>query len=520
MDANDILQYKELYIQTGKEDIQNLNQLLLRLEKDPRNSEALGEIMRLTHSLKGSSAMMKYTKMSHLCHVIEDMFNGMIKSGATLQPSLFDLLFQAFDALLSSLQSIEKNDTEADVSQITNDLVHLSGVQTEMAPADQANNADSEIGEKSIPDKFLRTSLKTVPIKVEKIDTLMDIASELLVQRLRMATFVKQIQNKEMSDFFPAMEKNLEDLQYQIMKMRTLPLKTVYDYLPRSVRDFARSQQKEVALEVSGEELDLDRDVVSKLEEPLVHIIRNAIDHGIVKKGTIHIDSYQESDRAVVAIKDDGMGIDWDALRKKSPGGDANTQDPKELLFSGISTSDTVTEVSGRGIGLLAVKKMIETIGGHIDVESEKGKGTTFYLKIPMTLSVLKAMHVQSGGESFIIPILSIDRSVQVAKEHIKKNIDQDVFVLDEQDTPIVYLDAKLNIRGSNRREEKNEKTVVVVKANTQKFGLVVDEIIDISDVIVKSLPSVIQNSHYYIGTTILGDGKSALIIDPTHLLF
>lgn len=537
--ADDWSQFQDLYVQTAREYVRSLNDALLKLEKNPQNSEAIEEIFRSSHSLKSQSAVMKYDNTAYLCHTIEDIFYEIRKKRMQLKPETADLLFTAFDSLKKALDLIEKEKKDANHADIIEKLKTITGVKTEgtgksIREDEKTPNQASALGQTSadaksdftfektnIDDKTQIIQLKIIPVKVEKIDEVLNIIGEILIQRISLSSMLKKINEIEIKDFFSQMEKNLDNLQRLIMKMRTLPIKFAFDFLPRAARDLGRKQGKEIDVVIEGDNLELDRTIVERLEEPLVHLLRNSVDHGIEKKGIIKIKALREGEFATVLIEDTGKGIDWQKISHIAniPLSDKNKL--KDALFSGISTSEKVTEVSGRGVGLKAVKKNVEGFNGSVDVISESGKGTTFILKFPLTLAIIKTLLVESGGERFVIPTGVIERTLEIDSSLIKKNADQEVFVLGDEDIPLIKLSKKLNL--VNKKEEtknqNNQMLTVVVKIGEEKVGLAVDKIIEVSDTLLKPVPDILKGNKMFFGTTILSDGKSALIINPEGIL-
>lgn len=531
-------QFQDLYVSTAREYIKSLNDSLLRLEKNPKDEDAIEEIFRSSHSLKGQSAVMKYNSTAYLCHTIEDIFYEIKKKRIELLPQTADLLFKAFDSLKTAIDAIEKEKKDIDHSKIINDLKELTGVKTEGGGKStereekiQKNNkrpagdsiSSETIAKLSIPNSEVKINsdqIKVIPVKVEKIDEVMNIMGEVLIQRLRLKSILKKIENSEFKDFFSQMEKNLDNLQRKIMKMRTLPIKFAFDFLPRAARDLARQQGKEVEILIEGENIELDRTIVERLEEPLVHILRNSIDHGIEKKGTIKVRALRKGEFAEVQIEDTGKGIDWQKISNISNIPLSEKNKLKDALFSGISTSEKVTEVSGRGVGLKAVKKNVEDFNGSLDVISE-GRGTTFILRFPLTLAIIKALIVESKSQSFAIPTGVIERTLDIEKSFIKKNADQEIFVLDDEDVPLIRLDKKLKLNGQENKSQTNdrEELVVVVKIGNEKIGLAVDNIIEVTDTLLKPVPDILKGNNVFFGTTILSSGRSALIISPEGIV-
>lgn len=509
--VDDLSQYKDLYLQTSREYLQSLNTALLKLEKKPADKEAIEEIFRSAHSLKGQSVAMGYEATGSLCHTVEDIFYEIREGRMKLTPELADLLFASFDSLTASIDKIEKEGKELDLLSQTGKLKGLTGVKT-VGTGKSERGASSQISVRSAP-------IKTIDVKVEQLDEMMNLMEELLVSRLRLRQLTNKLKNEELQNYSDQSEKILEALQFQIMKARTVPVKLVFDHFPRAIRDLARKEKKQVEFKVEGEDLELDRTIVDRLDEPLIHLLRNAVSHGIEKSGTISLSAKREKDYAVISVKDNGRGVDWQAIAKKAG---VTTDDPtalKKLLFSGVSTAKKVTQVSGRGVGLQVVKKMVDSFGGSIDVSSEKGKGTTLTLKLPLTLAIAKAILVQVGQEKYAIPALAIDRSIKLPAAEIKKTADQEAFVLDEHEIPLLRLADAFGL--AVREEEKQPKNLlaVIVGIEDERVGLVVDEIVETLEIIIKPVPEVLKDNRAFAGTTILGDGKAALILNPAGLI-
>lgn len=544
--ADDLSQYKDLFVQTGKEYLQSLNASLLKLEKDPGDKEAVAEVFRSAHSLKGQSAAMGYEKTGYLCHAVEDVFFEIKEGRFKVTPELADLLFAALDALTDSIGHIEANGQETDLSPQAEALKQLSGIKTEGAGktehTDEAANSPVA-SQPTPPEKPTMTSetpkvvdtpthetpavvqpsihIKTIPVKVEQLDEMMNLLEELIVYRLTLKRLVGEIGNSELSNYRDQVDKITEALQFQIMSIRAVPVKLVFDHFPRAVRDLAREENKQIELVVEGGELELDRTIVERLDEPLTHIIRNAASHGIKSSGTIRLSAKREKDYAVVEVTDDGGGVDWGALAKKA---NVQTDDPnalKQLLFSGISTAETVSQVSGRGVGLEVVKKTIEEFGGTIDVTSEKGKGTTFIIKLPLTLAVMQALLIRVGTERYAIPVSGIDRSVKITNSQIRSTAHQEAFVLEDTEIPLIRLADKFKAIAPTVSDVSQEDglLVVVVIIGDERVGFVVDEVIETSEVIIKPSPDILKDNPAFAGATILGDGRSALILNPQGIM-
>lgn len=552
-------EYKDLYLQTSREYIQSLNKSLLTLEKEPSSKEAIEEIFRSAHSLKSQSAAMEYQSTGFLCHIVEDVFYEIKQGQLQLTPELSDHLFDAFDALTDSINHIEKEDRETDLAEKAEILKQLSGVTTvgvgrsvhsdnPLANSQPAPEVKSPASPPSPPESPQASqpleaealtprgsppapvTVNTIAVKVGVLDAMMNLLENLLIEQLKLKRISTELEADypDLKDYFNASEKILADLQYQIMKARAVPVGLVFDHFPRAIRDLARAENKQIELVITGSDLELDRTIVDRLDEPLIHLLRNAVSHGITNTGTITLSAQRQKDHAEITVSDNGQGIDWQQVANKAglPGDETNSRLLKEALFSGISTSQAVTQISGRGVGLLAIKKMVDNFGGTIDVASDKGKGTVFTIKLPLTLAIAKALIITVNKRHFAIPTLAIERIVTIPKGGIKKIAEQEVFVIDKNEIPLIRLSTKLAdlpgeppVAGQAPEKSDIDSLAVIVGDNDQQAGLIVDAVQETSDIVIKPVPEVLKNVSGFAGVTILSDGKTALILNIQELL-
>lgn len=517
--SDDLNQYKDLYLETSHEYLQTLNNSLLKLEKAPGDPEAIAEVFRSAHSLKSQSAAMGYHQTGFLCHAVEDVFFEVKEGRLQVTPELSDVLFAAFDTLTAALAQIAAGREEPDTTAHVEALKKLTGVTTEGAGASRREAGARAVGasavESASPDA-VASQIKTIPVKVEQLDEIVELLGELLVQGLVLKKLSRELNSRDLADYQGRLEKLTEALQFAVMSVRAVPMKMVFDHFPRAVRDLARTEQKQVELIMEGEQIELDRTIVERLDEPLIHIIRNAVSHGIGPAGTIRLSARREKDYVVVEVADDGRGVDWPAVAKKAG---VETTDPdtlKNLLFSGISTSQAVTQVSGRGVGLGVVKKTIEEFGGSIDVASESGHGTTFIIKLPLTLAVLRALLVRVGQERYAVPVSLVDRSVKLAPARIKGSAKREFFVLDESEVPLIRLANKFQVSST---DSATGNVAVVAVVDGERVGLLVDDVIETAEIVVKPVPAMLRGNPAFAGVTILGDGQIALIVNPQGLM-
>jgi len=530
---SDLSQYLDLYLQTSREYLEYLNASLLKLEKNPQDKQSIEDIFRNAHSLKGQSAAMGFTSLGYLCHAIEDTFSEIKNEKLTLTSAIADTLFHCFDALTNSIDSIEKEHKEIDLSNETEDLKKLTGVTTEKAAAKITKQSATPISTPqpaistapqsgSAPEIAKNHDITTINVKVLVLDEMMSLLEELLVERLKFKNIVTDKQDPRLKNYFDTTQKLINALQYQITQARAIPLNLILDHFPRAVRDLGRAENKQVELVIEGGDLELDRTIVDRLDEPLIHIVRNAVSHGIQQKGTITISAKREKDYALISVSDNGNGIDWEEVAKKanvSP----SSKNLKELLFSGISTSTEVTQISGRGVGLMAVKKMVEDFGGKIDVDGEKGKGTTFTIKLPLTLAIAKALLIKVGDKDYALPSIAVNRIVRVPNTAVRKVADQEFFISEKKEIPMIRMENILPDDVSENPHQKDPSEThfiaVILESKTDVLGLVIDKVVETTDIVMKPVPKVLKNIKVFSGVTILSNGKAALILNPFEIV-
>jgi two-component system, chemotaxis family, sensor kinase CheA len=527
--SEDLSEYKDLYLQTSREYLQSLNENLLKLEKDQTDPAAIDEIFRSAHSLKSQSAAMGYEKTGYLCHTVEDVFYEIKEGRLAPTAELADSLFKAFDNLTKSIDSIEQNGQEVDLTESAEELKQQTGVTTSGAGKSQHNDtaeaapvpAVSMQPEPPAPaapaePQTIALKIKTITLPVDQLDTMMNLIEDLTVHSLRMRTFVKEAQHAELREQYDRTAKIIQNLQYEVMKARLIPVSVVFDHFPRAVRDVARIEQKEVTLKIEDDGLAIDRAIVEHLDEPLIHLLRNAVSHGIEQTGTITISTEKQGEWAVIHVHDDGQGINWEKLKRLHSQAGLDPNVPlQDLVFAGISTAETVTSISGRGVGMKVVRETVEGLGGQITVESLSGQGTTFTLRFPLSLAISKALLVGVGAALYAVPANAIKRIVTVPVDSLKMSADQQVFVLDKMEVPLVYLERVLGRPAENEIPQAKALTAVIVGMDAARTGLVVDIMADVVDIIMKPLPEALRGSKFFVGTTILENGQTCLVINP-----
>ena len=669
--------YKDVFLVESREYLSTLNNALVTLEQEPSNSEAIHEIFRAAHTLKGMSATMGYEPMANLTHQMESVMEP-IRSGAqTITPPLMDALFICLDQLekwvqiLSSQDHLEEHDlaaTLATLQEASETLRNASATSPAKSPAaarresldfseeekgvlaqarmngfsvlkmrvtleeqcafkevraymilkevtalgeivkshpppmdvEKGNfdrsftlivvtdmegdhirksllgigevqsvdlqpfregegpetpvrpaEADESSPKPSAPlhapaDKPMVADekpfvLPTVRVHTSKLDKLMALVQELVISKIRFEQVAASKSLTELSDPLSQLNHITDELQDEIMKVRLMPVKQIFERFPRMVRDLAKSLEKRVSLEMEGAEVELDRTIIEEMSEPLVHLLRNAIDHGIETpeirerdgkdpQGTIRLQAKRERSYVLLSVTDDGRGIDPDLVRQKSIRKGLTTPEEASRLtdeevirlitLPGFSTVDNATEVSGRGVGVDVAKTKVEALGGTFRIQSRKGMGTSFILRFPLTLAIIKALLVRCRGEIFAIPVVNISETVEILPAEKKLIQQQETFLLREEVIPLYRLEELLELGdGPRTLPESGFESVLIADVGDSHVGLLVDEVLGQQEIAIKSLDRLLKGIRGFSGATILGSGKIALILDVNALV-
>ncbi|MBO0574139.1 chemotaxis protein CheA [Clostridium botulinum] len=373
---------------------------------------------------------------------------------------------------------------------------------------------------------------QSVRVDLERLDKFMNMVSELVIHRTRLEQISTNHKLTDLNETLEQVARTTSDLQDLVMKIRMLPLDIVFNRFPRMVRDLSVELDKEMELIVQGADTELDRTVIDEIGEPLIHLIRNAADHGVepreerVKKGKdpigkIRLIAYQEGTKAVIKVEDDGGGVPVDKVKAKAERIGINTEgmsdnDIRNLIFAqGFSTNEKVTDISGRGVGMDVVKTKITALGGTVDLISEEGKGSSFIIRLPLTLQIIQALLVEVGSETMAISLGYIDRVIDYEKDIVKKTNNKEVIIYRGNVIPFVRVNEKLGLKES----ENDKKYIVIVKSGEKTVGLLVDGLLGQKEIVIKPFGKTLQGLKEYIGATILGDGLVTLILDVAALV-
>lgn len=444
---------------------------------------------------------------------------------------------------ISEIVSVKANYVNMDESKIeqTSEVSSVEAAYTKLdVPVKEIAKATQEV--KQVERKQVETTKnnakdnkkthQSVRVDLDRIDKLMNMVSELVINRTRLEQISLKYKSQELNETLEQVARTTTDLQDLVMKIRMLPLDVVFNRFPRMIRDVSVELDKEINFVIEGAETELDRTVIDEIGEPLIHLLRNAADHGVESKeeriasgknpiGTVKLVAYQEGTKAVIKVEDDGAGINVAKVKAKAEKVGINTdgmsdEDIRNLIFAqGFSTNEVVTDISGRGVGMDVVKTKISALGGTVEVVSEVGKGSAFIIKLPLTLQIIQALLVKVGGETFAISLGFIDRVIDYKEQNIKKTNGKEVIIYRDQVIQLVRVNEKLNIQS----REEGKKFVIIVKVGGKTVGLLVDSLAGQQEIVIKPLGKSLESLEEYIGATILGDGLVTLILDVAALL-
>ena len=468
-------------------------------------------------------------------------------------PSTEDIENEQFDTELIFVLITTKSKEE--IEEITNNISEVRKVVTSYVSIEDIHQDEkstvqdeivSELEKIHIKDNISSNKIEkqdkkkdnnkkahqSVRVDLQRIDKLMNMVSELVIYRTRLEQIVINDKSQELIETLEQVERTTSDLQDLVMKIRMLPLEVVFNRFPRMIRDLSVELKKEINFIIEGSETELDRTVIDEIGEPLIHLLRNAADHGIETKeeritkgkdpvGTIRLVAYQEGTKSLIKVTDDGAGINLEKVKAKAEKVGINTDglsdnDIRNLIFAqGFSTNTVVTDISGRGVGMDVVKTKISSLGGTVDVISEEGKGSSFIIKLPLTLQIIQALLVKVGNETLAISLGFIDRVIDYKEENVKKTNGEEVIVYRDSIIPLIRLSDRLGIEN----KESKKKFIIIVKVGEKTVGLLVDSLFGQQEIVIKPLGRTLKSLKEYIGATILGNGLVTLILDVAALI-
>ncbi|WP_058953745.1 chemotaxis protein CheA [Clostridium tyrobutyricum] len=447
---------------------------------------------------------------------------------------------------ISEVDSVSVNgiDIDAEKKKKINQEVEVKPKPADISKQDTAKKVEEKKAEttakpkpkvKAAPKKNQKPHKKvhqSVRVDLERLDKFMNMVSELVIHRTRLEQISSNYKSTELNETLEQVARTTSDLQDLVMKIRMLPLDTVFSRFPRLIRDLSVELDKEMELVIQGADTELDRTVIDEIGDPLLHLIRNSADHGIESKeerlkagknpvGQVRLIAYQEGTQAVIKVEDDGAGINVERVREKAESIGIDTsgmpeKDIKNLIFmEGFSTNKEVTDISGRGVGMDVVKNKIAALNGTVDLVSEAGKGSSFIIRLPLTLQIIQALLVKVGEETMAISLGYIDRVINYSDDIVKMSNNKEIIIYNGNIIPFVRVYDRLGLEKSD--EKKNY--IVIVKVGEKTVGLMVDSLLGQKEIVIKPLGKTLNSMKEYIGATILGDGLVTLILDVSALV-
>lgn len=533
---------KEFIIES-REGLDQVDRDLVELEKLPGDMERVARIFRAIHTLKGTSGVLGFQQLESIAHVGENLLSHLRDRTLTFNGPIVDSLLELVDVSRILLTDVEQKgaETERDCIAVLSNLKKQLDVSNTVEPA--VTNTILSTTESRRDSQITSTDAQlssTIRVDVGLIDKVMTLVGELVLARNQVLQLTSS--EKEQGLIQAAQRLNLitSELQEAVMKTRMQPIGNVWNKLPRVVRDLATAFGKKIRLELEGSDTELDKTIIEAIKDPLTHIIRNSIDHGIevpeirlksgkAAEGLLKVRAFHEGGQVNIEITDDGAGIDLGAVKKRAQekglltSEQARNISERELtamIFQpGFSTAAKVTNVSGRGVGMDVVRTNIERIGGTVDIQSIAGDGTTLRMKIPLTLAIIPALIASSAGERFAIPQVSLVELVRLSAEEAKSAIEHiqgvPVYRLRGRLLPLLYLEKELQLELQNHDGAVN---IAVLQSDNHQFGLIVDKINDTEEIVVKPLGKLLKGLSCFAGATVMGDGRVALILDIVGL--
>lgn len=655
MDNN---RYMELFAEESKEHIQVLNDNILELEVDTNNMEAVNEIFRAAHTLKGMAGTLGLNLITDITHNMENILDDIRNQKKEVTSHLIDILLECTDTLDVLIQDVIEFGREGD-RDVTDLLTKLkdpisspidtetkqefekamkldqyqlsvikAGVEQGLTPywieiklqptcllraarAYMVFQAAESFGEiiKSVPhvqdieeEKFEDTfyilllakgnqaeiqsklesiseidyvrikkaeysveapkeikdaknkieekqqqksdgsnhrQVRSIRVDIERLDLLMNLVSELIIIKNTMEDLSSNNTDAGMIENMEYLSRVANELHDAVMKVRMVPIEMVFNRFPRVVRDLAKNTNKRIKLNIVGADTEVDRTIIDEIGDPLIHLLRNAIDHGIElpeerlnmgkePEGTVDLIAYHDGNNVVIEVRDDGKGINYQnivdsAVRKglitKDKANQLDEKDIIDLMFQpGFSTAKSVSDISGRGVGMDVVKTKIEAMGGLIEVETELGKGTRFIVRLPLTLSIIQALLVEVSSEIFAIPLSSVQEIIDIPLSQVKILRGEEVIPYRGSLIPLVRLERELGVEGDDKSRDE-VITLVVIKKGEKLSGLTIGNLIGQQEIVIKSLGKYLSDIKIISGATILGDGRIALILDINRLV-
>ncbi|MFD2784077.1 chemotaxis protein CheA [Hymenobacter rubripertinctus] len=529
-------EYREIFMAEALEYYNAMSRHISELERDPADSEALRELFRLMHNLKSNARAMGYNPIGEVAHHMETIFGLIRDKEKTFTGSVVPVLFSGIDTIGEMIRAVGENEELPAVNRLMDNLDRL-------VKGEEPNLEDEEQDDDEDVSRKLELS-DLVYIQVRKLDHLMNLVGELIIDRDRILTLSKEIGNPALATAAAHLARIADELQYSVMDARLVGVGSLFSKFPRVVRDVATTEQKDVELTMTGEDIQIDRNILQIITDALLHLVRNAIGHGLETpaervaagkpaQGHLTLSAQAERDDVLVQVKDDGRGINVASVRRKaverglvSAQGAAGLNDDavRAFLFEpGFSMAKEVTEISGRGVGLDVVKLAIDSLGGQLRVASVLGEGTTFTLVLPTSIAVKGALLFELENRNYAIPLMHTDSVVSLLPESFNVVGGLLMTRIQDENVPVVSLRRLLHngdgpLSPAQKTDLTGRQDIIIVNYNNRRLGLIVDRFLRQQDIVVKPMSKPLDTIDLFGGVTLLGSGQVCLVLDVPAL--
>ncbi|WBO85725.1 chemotaxis protein CheA [Hymenobacter yonginensis] len=528
-------EYREIYMAEALEAYDGMSRHISELERNPQDQQALNELFRLMHNLKSNSRAMGFVQIGEVAHNMETIF-GLIRSkDREFSGSLAKVLFMGVDVLSAMIRAVEDESTMPDSAPLLANLERLVNGEEPILEEEEKDDEDA--------NRKLELS-DLVYIQIKKLDHLLNLVGELIIDRDRILTLSQEIGHPALQATAAHLFRITDELQYSVMDARLVNVGSLLNKFPRVVRDVATAEKKQVELTLLGQDIQIDRNILQIITDALLHLVRNAIGHGLETpadrekagkpaQGNLVLSAQTERDDVLIRVADDGRGIDVENVRRKAiERGLVSKEAARHLddaavrafLFEpGFSMAKEVTEISGRGVGLDVVKLAIDSLGGQLRVDSVLGKGTTFTLVLPTSIAVKGALLFELDGRNYAIPLMHTDSVVSLMPDVL--HVVGGVLMAEVQgeNVPVVSLRRLLHngdgpLPPANRTELEGRQDIIIIAYNNRKLGLIVDRFLRQQNIVIKPMSKPLDTIELFGGVTLLGSGQVCLVLDVPAL--
>jgi len=541
----DMREIFDSYVIEASEILEHLSQDLLTLEKKPSDANLLNTIFRGIHTLKGTSSFLGFSQMTELTHTSEDLLNKLRKGDFIADGEVIDILIEAHTAAKTLLQRIKNHNLQP--IDLDSTLEKIRGVMQRQSSILQIESVVASVKEQAaaITDtsKVIQQRMddSTIRVDVDRLDNLMNLVGELVLARNRLSQVAQSLiekyerieMSKQIVDISSQIDFVTTELQMAVMKTRMVPIEKVFNGLPFLARNLMRTIGKDVDLQIYGKETELDKSLIEELNDPLIHMIRNAIDHGIEfpeerkklgkpSQGIVIVSAERDGNFILITMEDDGRGMDAEQIKLKAiergliteeQAREMSKSEALNLVFiPGFSTKQETTNISGRGVGMDVVKTKIAKLKGIVEIDSEYGKGTVITLKLPLTLAIIQGLLMKVADETFAVPLNTVFEIVRLGSDEIYTIQGREVMRVRDSVLPIARM---CDIIGrTNAPDHSKTSYVVIVGWGGKQIGLLVDSLLGQKEIVIKTLGNYLGDIPGIAGSTILGDGSVILVID------